>query len=147
MYCDCICYTEVDYTAGDIDATLSIHSWSYEPRDTLKADSVISLPIIPKGASWPLLAPLLTLTRRLCHMTHVLLQVCSQCFFTCLTSIEFDTVNQLLFAMSLFCYAFIFKFNSQVKKFSQGIIILRFGHVFDTLYLQGFKFLMHIFHK
>ena len=52
--CSCIIYhtycTEIDYTSGDIDATLSIHSWCYEPRDNVKADSVLSLPIFPRGA-------------------------------------------------------------------------------------------------
>ncbi|XP_052080451.1 titin homolog isoform X5 [Mytilus californianus] len=27
-------FEEIDYTGGDIDATLSINSWSYQPRDT-----------------------------------------------------------------------------------------------------------------
>ncbi|KAK3082961.1 hypothetical protein FSP39_010092 [Pinctada imbricata] len=44
---------EIDYTSGDIDATLSINSWSYLPRDSepefegiKKSSSVKSLPII-----------------------------------------------------------------------------------------------------
>lgn len=40
-------FIEIDYTSGDIDATLSIHSWSYEPRELHRADSVHSLPNYP----------------------------------------------------------------------------------------------------
>ena len=46
----CALHTEIDYTSGDIDATMSIHSWSYAPKGEegefglVKAGSVRSLP-------------------------------------------------------------------------------------------------------
>ena len=46
----CTLLTEIDYTSGDIDATMSIHSWSYAGRGEegefglVKAGSVRSLP-------------------------------------------------------------------------------------------------------
>lgn len=44
-----ICSADIDYTSGDIDATLSMHSWSYEARDLSRAESLNSIPAQMKG--------------------------------------------------------------------------------------------------